>query len=571
MKLFFSFFFLASCSHWQKIPEVPLAPQEVLEEHEAFGLNFLIASQGQHATDAGTEILRAGGNAVDAALAVSFTISVERPQSTGLGGGGFMLLTLPGWSMPISIDFREEAPLRASSTMFLDEKGEEVPELSSVGVLSGAVPGLVAGLIEIHKNFGKLPLKTIMAPAIRLAREGFAVYPYLAQALEDSAEVLAKFESSKKIFFSKEGRVLQEGDILVQKDLARTLELIAEKGRDGFYKGSVAKAILAMTKKNKGLITQKDLDNYRPRTRKPLHGTFLGHDIYSMGPPSSGGAHVLQILNMVEHDELKAWGPGHAKSVQLMAEAMKLAFVDRAAYLGDSDFVDVPIKGLINKNYAAHLRQGIDLEKAQKADTLTPGNPVPYESPETTHFTLMDKAGAVVSSTQTINGYFGSGMVIEGTGVLLNNEMDDFATKVGAQNIYGAVGGNKNLIAPKKRPLSSMSPTIVFKDGKPLLALGSPSGTRILTCVAQSLVNYLQHDMPLYESLSAVRFHHQWRPDELWVESPGLAPETEVALREKGQELKRKNLGCRVQAVAWEENQLHGVSDPRGEGKVGGE
>jgi len=571
LSLLMSLFFISACSHFENLPTVPLGEGEVINEHEAFGHKYMMATQGKLSTDAGREILKRGGNLVDAAVAISFALSVERPQSTGLGGGGFMLLALPGWSSPIALDFREEAPMKAHEKMFLNQKGEVIPNLSSEGIFSGGVPGLVAGLTEVHQQFGKLPLKMVMSPAIRMAKNGFFVYPYLAHCLKETQELLGKYPASKKIFFHQDGSLLREGDLLVQKDLAKTLELIAEKGKNGFYQGKVAEKIVLTQKKYGGLITLNDLNQYRPRTRKPVHGTFKGYDIYSMGPPSSGGTHVIEILNILENDPLKEFGAGSAMSVHQVAEAMKLAFVDRAAYMGDADFVSVPVKGLISKEYAHQLREKIRPNKTLEVSSLQPGKASSYESPETTHFTLMSSDGAVISSTQTINGYFGSGIVIGDTGVLLNNEMDDFATKVGEQNIYGAVGGEKNLIEPKKRPLSSMSPSIVYENNRPLLALGTPSGTRILTCVAQTLLNYLDYQMPLYESLASVRFHHQWHPDELWVEDPGLSVEVEKTLTDLGHHIKRKNLGCRIQAVALEKGTLHGVSDPRGEGTAGGE
>lgn len=563
--------FLVACSSPNlKYRTVPMAPGEKASEHVKVGQKYMITTQGRHSTEAGRKMMEMGGNAMDAFAAVSFAISVERPQSTGIGGGGFLVYWQPGMEKPLAFDFREKAPLKAHSKMFLDMAGNEIPRKSLDGIFAGGVPGLVAGVIEAHSRFGKLPLHAVIQPAIDLAEKGFEVYPGLAKALAYRAKVLAQFPATKKIFF-KGDHVLQEGDLLVQKDLAKTLKEIQARGRNGFYKGWVAEAIVEEEKRRGGMIRQADLDKYNVIEREPVAGTYKGYDIFSMSPPSSGGIHVLQILNTVEPLNLGHYGIQDYRTIHYTASAMQQAFADRAKYLGDMDFVKVPVKELISKSYAKKILARIPKDRPLRKDEVMPGEFDGYESPETTHFTIMDKEGRVVSTTQTINGYFGSGLVIPGTGIVLNNEMDDFATKVGAKNLFGAVGGEKNLVESEKRPLSSMSPTIVLKDRQPVLAVGSPSGTRILTCVAQTLLNYLEHEEPLLNAVSSVRYHQQWFPDELRIGSFGLKRETEVKLKEMGYKLNHKNLGCRVQAIAMEKGKLIGVSDPRGQGMASGE
>lgn len=572
--------YLASCStSFGPYRTVPMAPGEDVKEHVKTGEKYMIATQGRYSTTAGKKMMELGGNAMDAAAAVSFVISVERPQSTGIGGGGFLLYWQPGMDEPTAYDFREKAPLLGHPKMFLDKKGNEVPRKSLDGIFAGGVPGLVAGVIEAHEKYGKLPLATVIGPAIELAEKGFPVYPELAKALKYKADTLAKFPASKKIFFKKITKnmkqtkyvVLEEGDLLVQKDLAKTLKAIQKKGRDGFYKGWVAKAIVDENRRRGGLIRMNDLRRYNVKKRRPVSGTYKGHEIYSMSPPSSGGIHVIQILNTLEPLNLGHYGIQDARTIHYTASAMQQAFADRARYLGDADFVKVPIKELISKEYAAKIRARIPKDRPLTKDEVMPGKFDGYESPETTHFTIMDSEGHIVSSTQTINGYFGASLVIPGTGIVLNNEMDDFATKVGAKNLFGAVGGKNNLVESEKRPLSSMSPTIVLKDMRPVLAVGTPSGTRILTCVAQTLMNYLEHKEPLLNSVAAVRYHQQWYPDELRVGEFGLKKAEEDKLRAMGYKINHKNLGCRVQAISYENGKLIGVSDPRGQGMADGE
>lgn len=535
------------------------------EQYEAFSDKAMISTQGSHSSKIGIEILKQGGNLFDAFTAISFAIGVERPQSTGIGGGGFLVFYHARDKKVYAVDFREMAPGKSNSEMFLDKKGDVIPEKSLTGALAVATPGLVAGVLDVHKKFGKLSLSKVLKPVIELAENGFPVYPALNVAISEEKGKLSQFPSTKKIFLNSEGEPWPVGHVLKQPDLAKTLRLIAEKGKKGFYQGPVAEKIIQTMRENAGIIDQTDLTGYKVVWRKPATGTYKGFDIYSMPPPSSGGTHVIEILNIVENDKLAELGPQDPRTIHLVASAMQRAFVDRAIYMGDADFVFVPEKKLTSKSYAKKIR-------AQIKDTATPSKDIPLvemskkESFETTHFSMMDQEGNVISSTQTINGFFGSALVAEGTGVVLNNEMDDFAAKVGASNLFGAIGGNKNLITKHKRPLSSMSPTIVIKNGKPVLAVGTPSGTRIITCVAQTLLNILEFKLPLWNALSLVRYHHQWMPDQLSVEPPGFPPQAVIELQKKGHVIVSKDLGCKVQAIQNEQNKFHGVSDMREEG-----
>jgi gamma-glutamyltranspeptidase/glutathione hydrolase len=538
-------------------------------EYEAFGKKYMISSQGQGTTKAAKFVFEKGGNIYDAAVAASFAISVERPHSTGLGGGGFMVMHHADSKNTEALDFREMAPRMANSKIFLDKMGKQVKDRSLTGALASGTPGLVAGIVNVHAKYGKLALRVVMQPAIELASKGFKVYPALSVAMKEEAKRLCKYEAARNIFLKKKCKPYKAGDLLVQKDLAKTLMLIASKGHDGFYKGFVADQIVKYQKENGGLIRHKDLLNYKVKSRKPIEGTYKGYKVVSMPPPSSGGTHIIEILNILEGYDLKAMGGQSAEAIHLTSSAMQIAFADRAAYMGDSDFADVPVNKLIDKKYAKALRSKIKLNKSLTSkDFPIPFHKLPYESDDTTHFTIMDGAGNIVTSTQTINGWFGSAMVTPGTGVVMNNEMDDFASHVGGVNLFGAIGGKNNLVEPRKRPLSSMSPTIVFnKEGKPILALGTPSGTRILTCVMQTVLNFIEHDMPLWEAVSATRYHHQWHPEEIRVGAPYFTKEVEDKLKSMGHKIKHKNLGCKIQAISKNDKGiLQGVSDPREEG-----
>ncbi|MGZ3775976.1 MAG: gamma-glutamyltransferase [Pseudobdellovibrionaceae bacterium] len=530
---------------------------------EAYGKEYAIATQGHFSSLAGEKMFSLGGNIIDAAVAASFTVSVERPQSTGIGGGGFLLYHEAKTGKTFAVDFRERAPLKASKDMYLDKAGNVKTSLSKNGVLAVGVPGLVAGLLEIHKRFGSLPLTVVLQPAIELAENGFPIYNDLHNALEKRHDELVKDPGTKKIFLDAQGNVPAVGTILVQKDLAGTLKQIAKKGRDGFYKGTVAKSIVTFNKRNGGLIAQKDLDRYETKWREPLQVVYKDYKVATMPPPSSGGIHVIQFLKFLENDNLSKSGPLSTKSIHLAASALQSAFADRAKYLGDPDFAVVPVRGLISEKYIAERRHEVKEDKARKADEVTAGNPFPYESTQTTHISMMDNKGNAVTTTQTINGYMGAAVVVPETGIVLNNEMDDFSAKEGSANLFGAIGGKPNSIAPRKTPVSSMSPTILFKNNKPVLSVGGPGGTRIISCVAQTILNYTEFKLPLYESIAMIRYHDQWQPDILYIDPPGPKPSVVESLKNMGYDVHIEPVPCNVMAVANENESLHGVSDPR--------
>lgn len=530
---------------------------------EAYGTEYAIATQGQYASKAGEKMFALGGNIIDATIAASFAIAVERPQSTGIGGGGFMLFHEAKTGNTYAIDFRERAPLRATKNMFVGKDGQVISSLSKNGVLAVAVPGLVAGLLDIHERFGSLSLETILHPAIELAENGFPIYSELHKALENRAQELAKDPDAKRIFLDAQGRIPPLGTNLVQKDLAQTLKLIARKGKSGFYKGSVAKSIIKISSRNKGLLSQSDFNTYQTKWRRPVEGSFHNYKVLSMPPPSSGGVHVIQFLKFLENDPLYKEGLLSKKSIHLAASALQSSFADRAKYLGDPDFTEVPVNGLISAKYLEERRREVLEDSARKAKDVQAGNPLPYESTQTTHISLIDNKGNAVSTTQTINGWMGAAVVAPGTGVLLNNEMDDFSVQEGSANLFGAIGGKPNSIAPKKTPLSSMSPTILFKDNKPILSIGAPGGTRIISCVAQAILNYVEFKTSLYDAIAMVRYHHQWQPDILYIDPPGPRLEVLDQLRAMGYDVRVEPVPCNVMAVSQEDGKLHGVSDPR--------
>lgn len=532
---------------------------------EAYGSQWIVSTQGRAASSAVKEVFEKGGNIIDAAVAASFAISVERPQSTGLGGGGFLLYREAKSGKVWAIDFRERAPLSAYEKMYLNEKGEVIEDKSLVGVYAIGVPGVVRGLSEIHKKFGKMSFSKLVDPAIRLAEEGLVVYPYLANALDEEQKTLGKFAQTKSIFLKADGKPYLLGEKIIQKDLAASLRKVAKTYGEDFYSGSIARAIV---KSSDGKISMKDLKNYRVKWREPVRGTFKGYEIVSMPPPSSGGTHVIEILNLLEKENLSTRGFQSKEGLLTIAKAMRFAFIDRARYMGDPDFVKVPKNTLTSKAYAESIRasEAWKMDRAD-ADSIAAKWPVLPESSDTTHFSIMDVEGNTVVSTQTINGWFGSAVVAEGTGILLNNEMDDFSAKPGASNLFGAIGSAANAVTPGKTPLSSMSPTIVLKDSKPVLALGAPGGTRIITCVANVILNSIEYGLPLYDSVAALRIHQQWKPDELKMEE-GFDPAKVKAMESVGWKVKSGSPGCAIMAVAFEGSRLHGVSEPRDFGQA---
>jgi gamma-glutamyltranspeptidase/glutathione hydrolase len=494
--------------------------------------NGMVVAQESRAARIGVEILDRGGNAVDAAVAVGFALAVTYPRAGNIGGGGFMLIHLAKNNRDVAIDYRETAPAAATPTMFLDAAGEPDPAKSRDSALSVGVPGTVAGLALAQQKYGsgKLSFAELIAPAIELAQKGFPVEDDTADSLGPARARLARWPASVGIFLNG-GEPLHEGDRLFQFDLADTLTAIAQDGPRAFYQGRTAARIANAVRAAGGIMTVDDLKNYRAIERPVVRGTYRGYDIVSMPPPSSGGVHLIEMLNILEGYDLGKLGRGE-QSLHDMIEAMKRAYADRAVFMGDPDVVKMPVAGLLSKKYAASLRAGIG-EKATPAAEIRPGKPADYEGRNTTHFSVIDRDGNAVSNTYTLNFSYGLGLVADGTGVLLNNELDDFTAKPGSANAYGLVGFNANLPGPGKRPLSSMTPTIVLKDGKPFLVTGSPGGSRIITTVLQVITNVIDFHMAVDQAVSAPRLHHQWQPDETFVE-PGFAPDILDALQARG-------------------------------------
>jgi gamma-glutamyltranspeptidase/glutathione hydrolase len=540
---------------------------------------------GEHplAVQIAKEVLQKGGNAVDAAVAMSFALSVVKPQSTGIGGGGFLLYYDADKKKTYAIDMREMAPGKAHEDMYVRE-GKADTDASLRGALSAAVPGLVSGLEFAHKRFGSdaLSWKELVEPSIEKAQRGFWVDQSLARSIQriQKAGLLERFPETRRLLSKKGGQLYEARQLWKNPEKAKTLRLIAEKGSKGFYEGEVAKGIIATMKKHGGIITLEDLTNYKPKMREPVFGTYRGHQIASFPPPSSGGIHLIQMLNMLENFELKTFDFASPETLHLKVETMRRAYADRSKYLGDSDFYDVPVKALISKSYARKRANQIKASKASRSESaqgkagVKPGNLDPFKKEHTTHFSIVDAGGNVVASTQTINYTFGSALVVDGFGFFLNDEMDDFSIQPGVPNVFGLVGGEANKIEPGKRPLSSMTPTIVFKDGEPILSLGSPGGSRIINSVYQVISNRIDHEMTPTESVFAPRIHHQWLPDKLFVEEYSLLPESQEALKEMGHRvevMKDRYIG-NVSAIFIDlENQrITGVADPRHYGEADG-
>ena len=535
--------------------------------HPVLAPNGMVASQEATATRVGVDILKQGGNAVDAAVAVGFALAVTLPRAGNLGGGGFMLIHDAAGNETVALDYREMAPAAASRDMYLDADGNVDKQKARFSHHSVGVPGTVAGLALAQELYGGMPLARVIAPAIALARDGIAVSEDLAASLASRRKRLAQWPASAAIFYKPDGGLYAPGERLVQADLARSLELIATQGPSAFYEGEIGERIAAEMAAHGGPITLADLQAYEPVTREPVRGRYRDVEIASMPPPSSGGIHIVQILNLLERWPIGALGHNSADTIHLMAEAMKLAYADRSEHLGDPGFWRVPTQGLTSKAYAAELARLIDGKRARSAGEIGPADPMPFESNETTHFSVMDNRGNVVSNTYTLNFSYGTGITAAGTGILLNNEMDDFSAKPGVPNAYGLIGGEANAVGPRKRPLSSMSPTIVFKDGAPWLATGSPGGSRIITTVLQIVMNVVDHQMNIAAATAAPRIHHQWLPDELRVET-GLSPDTVRLLEDLGHKVVVKNAMGSTQSIMRAEIGFLGASDPRRRGAL---
>ena len=529
--------------------------------HPVIAKNGMVASEQELATQIGVDILKAGGNAVDAAVAVGFALAVALPNAGNIGGGGFMMVHDARSGKDIALDFREVAPRGASRNMYLDAAGKVIDGKSLYTHYAVGVPGTVAGMTHALSRWGSMPLARVMAPAIALADKGYPVSVTLAKTLDQEKKNMGRWPATQAVFW-KNGAPLQTGQRLVQKDLAQSLRLISQQGAKAFYEGAIAQKIVAEMAPHANALSLQDLRDYKVAEREPIRGSYRGYQIVTMPPPSSGGAHLIQILNMMERWPMNQWGADSAQSVHYMTEAMKLAYADRSEYLGDPDFVKIPLKGLISKSYASELAASIKPQQARPAKDIRPGRPQPYESDQTTHYSVVDKAGNAVAVTYTLNTNFGSGIVARGTGILLNNEMDDFSAKPGVANAYGLVGGDANAVQAGKRPLSSMTPTLVLKDGKPVLVTGSPGGARIITTVLQQIVNHIDFGMNPAEAAATPRFHHQWTPDELRVEK-GFSPDTLALLRQWGHKVALKASMGRTQTIEIRDGLLRGASDPR--------
>jgi len=523
----------------------------------------MVVSQRKIASEVGAKILKDGGNAVDAAVATGLALAVVLPRAGNLGGGGFMIIHLKDKNETIAIDYREKAPSGAFRDLFLDEEGNYDKKKAQFSLLSAGVPGSVAGFHHALINYGTLSWEEILKPAIKLAEEGFEIPHDLANTLASKRyrARLSSNEAAAKVFYKEDKSLYVAGEILIQKDLARTLKLLSELGPDAFYKGEIAALIVKEMEKNGGLITLQDLKNYNIVEREPLVGDYKDYKIVSMPPSSSGGTHLIQMLNMLEEFPIKEMGFGSAESIHILAEVMKRAYADRSKYLGDTDFYKVP-SSLTSKEYAKSLNVFISGDKVTPSDEVSPGNPYPYESPDTTHFSVMDSLGNAVSNTYTLNFSYGSGMMIPGTGMLINNEMDDFSSKPGTFNGYGLLGSEANAIEGNKRPLSSMTPTIIFKNNEPYMVFGSPGGSRIITTVLQVALNVMDHDMNIAQAVHSPRIHHQWLPEVLMIES-GFGPDTERLLTEKGYKLYPSTTMGSVQAIMKEGDYFYGSADPR--------
>jgi len=501
--------------------------------HPVVSTGGMVSAQEAVAAEVGRDILAKGGNAVDAAVATGFALAVTHPAAGNIGGGGFMLVALADSDEVIALDYREMAPDAASRDMYLDADGNVDNQKAQFSHLSAGVPGSVMGMLDALETYGTMSRTQVMAPAIRLANKGIPVSYGLAQGLGAKKKYMSKDPSSLTYFYKPDGELYRQGETLKQKDLAKTLKRISRKGRDGFYGGKTAELMVAEMKSGGGLITLEDMKNYHAVSRKTVKGTYRGYEVFSMPPPSSGGVHVVQMLNILEGYNLRSLEHNSADYLHLLIESMRRAYADRSKYLGDPDFFDVPVAKLTDKGYGERLRRTIDKSNASKSKDILPGRHLPKESPATTHYSVMDKWGNAVSVTTTLNFSYGSGYTVDGAGFLLNNEMDDFSSKPGAPNGYGLIGGEANKIEPRKRPLSSMTPAIVKKDGKPYFVTGSPGGSTIITVVLQNILNVIDFDMNAMEAVTAPRIHHQWLPDVVITE-PGISADSIKILEDRG-------------------------------------
>ncbi|PCJ33963.1 MAG: gamma-glutamyltransferase [Cellvibrionales bacterium] len=545
--------------------------------HPVVSENGMVVSQEALASRIGADILAAGGNAIDAAVATGFALAVTLPQAGNIGGGGFMMIYLADEQRTLAVDYREMASLSAHRDLFLDKDGEVDEKKARYSRYSAGIPGTVAGLIYALNHYGSMSLNDVLKPAIHLADTGIRVTRPLAFSLARAEQRLKKSTASTRYYFLKDGSPLPQGHLWQQRDLANTLRKIATTNGDAFYKGDIARQIVAEMQAQKGateshppgneqergLISAEDLAAYRVVEREVVTGEYRGYQIAAMPPPSSGGVHLVQMLNILEGWELQGLGHNSADYLHRLIEAMRRAYADRSEYLGDPDFNPVPVARLTDKNYAARLRDAIDLQKATPSSDIKPGLELPEESPQTTHYSVWDKQGNVVSNTYTLNFSYGSGIAVSGAGFLLNNEMDDFSAKLGVPNAYGLVGGEANAIEPRKRPLSSMTPVIIFKDGKPVLTTGSPGGSTIINTVLQTVLNVVDFDMNIAEAAAQARIHHQWLPDKVFYEAD-INRDTRKRLESMGHTLQASpRVIGRTQTISSDGNIIYGANDTR--------
>ena len=538
-----------------------------------YAKNGMVVSASRLASDAGVKILKKGGNAIDAAVATGFTLAVTHPQAGNIGGGGF-LVAHTAYGESFSLDFREMAPSMAHRDMYLDDSSNVVPGLSLYSHLAAGTPGSVDGLLRIWRDHGSgnISLRQLLLPAIQLAERGFSISYGFARVLNIFHDFFINDDGAKAVFIKKNGEPWRAGDKLVQRDLARTLKLISRKGRAGFYEGKTAQLIKREMAEGNGFITKDDLDNYRSVYRTVVTGNFKDLDIISMGPPSSGGVLLIQMLNMLEQYPLDTLGWNSSDYIHLLTEIERRAYADRAEHMGDPDFWEVPVSMLVSKEYAFERIQNISMEKATKSSVVKAGDPLAYESRETTHYSVIDKNGNAVSVSTTLNTSFGCGVLVEGAGFFLNNEMDDFSAKPGTPNIFGLIGNEANAIQPYKRPLSSMTPTIVLKNGEPFLIIGTPGGSTIITTVMQIILNVAIHGMDIQEAVSVPRVHSQWLPDAIIVEQRSLSKDVEQNLINRGHTIQPYRWSTIGQAngIMIGEKGFYGGADPRGENATEG-
>ena len=541
--------------------------------HPVIGRRGMVASHNQLSSEIAAEILAKGGNAIDAGAALGFAVAVTLPRAGNIGGGGFMLVHVAALNRTIAIDFRETAPAAASQDMFFDANGNVVLDQTyRFSHKSSAVPGSVAGLAHIVENYGSMTLAEVLEPAIKLARDGIEVTYDLAADLARSQRLKNNPASLRK-FYKPDGSNYEVGELWKQPDLAWTLSEIAEHGVEAFYSGSVAKKIVADMEAHNGLITMQDLADYQIVEREPVRGSFRGYEIAAMPAPSSGGTHVIQMLNILENFPLAKMGPESADSLHIMAEAMKFSYADRSKYLGDPDFVELPTEILTSKEYASDIAAQISMERALTSDEIAPGKLSIYESDETTHYSVVDDEGNMVGNTYTLMFSFGSGVVIEGTGILMNNNMGNFTLRSDIPDAFGLMGSEDNLIRPNRRPVSSMSPVLVSRNGQPIMMTGSPGGSKIISANMQMVLNVVEFGMNIADAAVAPRIHHQWKPDVLEIES-GISPDTVSRLIDRGQNINfsQRSAGMgSLQTVMWSDGVFYGYSDPRrpGAGAVG--